>query len=33
MNLDKLNRWLSLLANLGVLVGLIFLIAELNQSN
>ena len=33
MNLDKLNQWLSLLANLGVLVGLIFLIVELNQSN
>lgn len=33
MNLDKLNQWLSLLANVGVLVGLIFLIAELNQSN
>ena len=33
MNLDKLNQWLSLMANLGVLVGLIFLIVELNQSN
>lgn len=33
MNLDKLNQWLSLLANVGVLVGLIFLIVELNQSN
>jgi len=33
MNLKKLNQWLSLLANLGVLVGLIFLIVELNQSN
>lgn len=33
MNLDKLNQWLSLLANLGVLVGLVFLIAELNQAN
>lgn len=33
MNLDKLNDWLTLLANLGVLVGLIFLILELNQSN
>ena len=33
MNLDKLNKWLSLLANLGVLVGLIFLIVELNQAN
>lgn len=33
MKLEKLNQWLSLLANIGVLVGLIFLIAELNQSN
>jgi hypothetical protein len=33
MNLEKLNQWLSLLANLGVLVGLVFLIVELNQSN
>ena len=33
MNLDQLNKWLSLLANLGVLVGLIFLIVELNQAN
>ncbi len=33
MNLDKLNQWLSLLANLGVLVGLVFLIVELNQAN
>lgn len=31
--MDKLNQWLSLLANLGVFVGLIFLIVELNQSN
>jgi hypothetical protein len=33
MSLDKLNQWLTLAANLGVLVGLIFLIFELNQSN
>ena len=33
MNLDTLNKWLTLVANLGVLVGLIFLIVELNQSN
>ncbi len=33
MNLDRVNQWLSLQANLGVLFGLIFLIAELNQSN
>lgn len=33
MTLDKINQWLSLLANVGVLVGLAFLIAELNQAN
>lgn len=33
VNLDKLNQWLSLLANVGVLVGLLFLIVELNQAN
>jgi hypothetical protein len=33
MNLDKLNQWLSLLANVGVLIGLLFLIIELNQAN
>jgi hypothetical protein len=33
MNPEKLNQWLSLLANLGVIVGLVFLIAELNQAN
>lgn len=33
MNLEKLNQWLTLLANLGVIVGLVFLIAELNQAN
>ncbi len=31
--MDKLNQWLTLLANVGVLVGLFFLVAELNQSN
>jgi len=33
MNFDKLNRWLTLFANLGVLVGIFFLLMELNQSN
>ena len=33
MKLDRLNQWLTLLTNLGVLIGLVFLIAELNQSN
>jgi hypothetical protein len=33
MDLNKLNQWLSLLANVGVLVGLVFLILEINQTN
>ncbi len=32
MNLDKLNQWLSLVANLGVMVGIIFLVVELSQN-
>lgn len=32
MDSDKLNRWLTLGANLGVLVGIILLVIELNQS-
>ena len=33
LDLDKLNRWLGVFANLGVMIGLIFLIFELDQSN
>lgn len=33
MNSDRLNRWLTLGANLAVLVGLIFLVIEINQNN
>ena len=33
MNFEKLNNWLSLTANLGVLVGIIFLTYEIQQSN
>ena len=33
MKLDNINKWLTLSANLGVLIGLIFLIVEINQSN
>ena len=33
MNLDKLNGWLTLAANLGVLAGIVFLAIELDQSN
>ena len=31
MDFDKLNQWLSLCANLGVLLGIIFLAIEMNQ--
>jgi len=30
---DKLNRWVSLGANIGVFIGLIFLVVELKQTN
>ena len=33
MDADKLNRWLTLGANVGVLVGLFILVAELRQTN
>lgn len=33
MKAENLNRWLTLGANLGVLVGIILLIAELNQNS
>jgi hypothetical protein len=33
MDKDRLNRWLTLGANLGVLVGIIFLAIELRQNN
>ncbi len=32
MNLDGLNRWLTLGANVGVLMGLLLLVFELNQN-
>ena len=32
MNTDRLNRWMTLGANLGVLVGIILLIVELTQN-
>ena len=31
MDLDRLNRWLTLAANVGVMLGLIVLVFELNQ--
>ena len=33
MNADKVNRWLTLGANIGVLLGIILLVAELNQNS
>lgn len=33
MNSDRFNRWASLSANIGVLIGLIFLVVELKQAN
>lgn len=32
MNLDSANRWLTLIANVGVLIGLVFLVLEINQN-
>ena len=32
MDADRLNRWLTLIANLGVVAGLVFLAVELNQN-
>lgn len=32
MTLDNVNRWLTLVANLGVLAGIAFLIIEVNQN-
>jgi hypothetical protein len=33
MNLEKLNDWLTLAANIGVIVGIFALVAELNHSS
>ena len=33
MNIEKLNRSLTLVANLAVLMGIVFLAAEIQQSN
>ena len=33
MDTEKLNHWLSLAANIGVIVGIGFLVVELNQAN
>ena len=33
MEIDKLNRWLMLAANIGVIAGILFLAVELQQNN
>jgi len=33
MDLDRLNRWLSLAANIGVLAGIALLVVEVRQNN
>ena len=33
MKLTKLNDWLTLAANIGVIAGIVFLAMEINQSN
>ena len=33
MKLDKLNKWLTLIANIGVAVGIFAIIVELNQAS
>jgi hypothetical protein len=33
MNNDKLNQWLTTLANFGVIVGIIFLVVEIRQTS
>ena len=33
MNLDSLNKWLTLSANIGVVLGIVFLAMELRQNN
>jgi hypothetical protein len=33
MNSDRLNRWLTLIANIGVVIGLVLLLIELDQNS
>jgi len=33
VTLDNLSRWLSLLANIGVLLGIVFLVIEIDQNS
>jgi len=30
---DRINRWLTLIANIGVLIGIFLLIVEIDQNN
>ena len=32
MDTDRLNRWLTLGANIGIIVGIVFLAIEVNQN-
>ena len=32
VNLDRLNQWLTLLANFGVVAGIVFLAVEIRQN-
>ena len=33
MKVDNLNKWITVAANLGVIIGIIFLVVEINQNN
>jgi hypothetical protein len=33
VNSEKINNWLTTVANVGVVIGLIFLVVELRQAN
>ena len=33
MNADKVNKWLTLAANIAVIAGIVFLALELNQNS
>ena len=33
MHIERIDKWLTLLANLGVLIGIVFLVVEVRQSN
>ena len=33
MNFDKLNQWLTLVANIGMVTGIVFVAIEVNQNS